>query len=187
MTTLAHYSNSVILAWQVAEFEARQLKASTIEPVHLLLGLSKMVDLDLPALIPKAFPSRDEVLKECLREVRRLRSVFRNADLRAATFHRRLRRPSENFRFSVLATERLHRTEEAKKVFADAEQLCRINLGILYPIHLLFAVLGMHDEYQDRVMEGVGIQKATLLESTMRELLSGPDIHSVKVGRVEWN
>jgi hypothetical protein len=187
MTSHVRYSNSVVLVWQVAEFEARQLEASTIEPVHLLLGLSKMVDLDLAALIPKELPRRDDVLEECLREVRRLRNVFRDADLHAATFRRSLRRPSEERRFCVPASERLHRTGEAKKVFADAEQLSRINLGMVYPIHLLFAVLGIRDEYRDRVMKGLGIQKATLFEAATRELLSGRDTRSEKVGRVEWN
>ena len=54
---------------RLAELEARQLKASTIEPTHLLLGLCKSVDLDLPVLVQKDPPDRDEVLEEFLREV----------------------------------------------------------------------------------------------------------------------
>ena len=42
------HSNSLILVWRVAEYEARNLKASMIEPSHLLLGLCKIVDVDLP-------------------------------------------------------------------------------------------------------------------------------------------
>ena len=45
------HSNSLILVWRVAEFEARHSKASTIEPTHLMLGLCKVVDLDLPEFV----------------------------------------------------------------------------------------------------------------------------------------
>jgi hypothetical protein len=41
------HSDSLILVWRVAEFEARHSKASTIEPTHLLLGLPA-----LPRLVP---------------------------------------------------------------------------------------------------------------------------------------
>jgi hypothetical protein len=41
------------VAWRLAELEARQLKAFTIEPTHLLLGLWKSVDLDLPTLVQR--------------------------------------------------------------------------------------------------------------------------------------
>jgi hypothetical protein len=42
----ARYSDSLVLSWQVAELEARRLHAPFIEPAHLLIGLSKIVDLD---------------------------------------------------------------------------------------------------------------------------------------------
>jgi hypothetical protein len=43
----SRHSSSLILIWRIAEFEARHLNASTIEPTHLLLGLCKVVDLDM--------------------------------------------------------------------------------------------------------------------------------------------
>src|ERR1017187_790662 len=93
------HSPSLILVWRVAEFEARHAKASTIEPNHLLLGLCKVVDLDMPEFVTKDATDRDEVLEELLREVRRLRTVFRAAGLDAKTFRRKLRRFSRERRF----------------------------------------------------------------------------------------
>jgi len=102
------HSPSLILVWRVAEFEARHAKASTIEPNHLLLGLCKVVDLDLPSLLPR-YPRPDEVLEELLREVRRLRTVYRAAGLDAKTFRRKLRRLRPNDvlpgRFGTIAPE----------------------------------------------------------------------------------
>ena len=85
----SQHSNSLILVWRVAEFEARHCrKRPTIEPTHLLLGLCKVVDLDLPEFVSKDAPDRNEVLEELLREVRKLRTVFRAAGLDAKTFRR---------------------------------------------------------------------------------------------------
>jgi len=94
---------SLILVWRVAEFEARHAKASTIEPNHLLLGLCKVVDLDLPEFVTKDAPDRDEVLEELLREVRRLRTVFRAAGLDTKTFRRNCAglRPNDDLPWTI--------------------------------------------------------------------------------------
>jgi len=87
---LASHSSSLALVWLVAQFEARHLKASTLTPTHLLLGLCKIVDLDLTELVSKSAPDRDAVLEESLREVRKLRNVFRTAGVDAKQLRRTL-------------------------------------------------------------------------------------------------
>src|SRR5271166_6415915 len=139
------HSDSLILIWRLAELEARQLKASTIEPTHLLLGLCKAVDLDLPTLVQKDAPDRDEVLEELLREVRRLRTVFRAAGLDAKTFRRKLRRASPERRFALAESERLHRSSAAKEIFSAAEQFAQVGSSVVYPVHLLYACLLTED------------------------------------------
>lgn len=176
------------MIWQVAEFEARQLKASTIDPIHLLLGLSKTVDLDLAALLSKESPNRDEVLEECLREVRRLRNVFRNANLNATTFRRRMRRASGEQRFSLEQSERLHRSPAARKIFTDAEHLAQLSDGIVYPIHLLYTVLTAKDSQRDEVLKELGIDKRRLREAIRQELLSEHGIAATtKNDKTHWN
>jgi hypothetical protein len=135
------HSPSLILVWRVAEFEARHAKASTIEPTHLLLGLCKVVDLDLPEFVAKDAPDRDEVLEELLREVRKLRTVFRAAGLDAKTFRRKLRRASPERRFALDDSERLRRSSAAKQIFADAEHFAQLGSSAVYPVHLLYATL----------------------------------------------
>src|ERR1017187_8155172 len=56
------HSTSLLLVWRVADLEARNLKAPFLDHSHLLLGLCKIVDLDLPALVSKDTPDRDAVL-----------------------------------------------------------------------------------------------------------------------------
>src|SRR5665213_1007953 len=159
MTISVRHSTSLLLIWQVAEFEARHLKASTIEPIHLLIGLSKTVDLDLIALVSTNVTNRDEVLEECLREVRRLRNIFRNANLNAATFRRQMRRASGEQRFSMEQSERLHRSVAARKIFTAAEHLAQLADGVVYPVHLLHTVLTTRDSQRDEVLNELGIDK----------------------------
>jgi len=183
------HSNSLILVWRVAEFEARHSKASTIEPTHLLLGLCKVVDLDLTEFVSKDSPDRDEVLEELLREVRKLRTVFRAAGLDAKTFRRRLRRASPERRFALAETESLHRNPAAKRVFADAEHFAQLGSSVVYPVHLLYATLLAVDEHCDATLTELKIDKKRLLNTAKREVLT-PQIGSAsasKKARTRWN
>lgn len=165
------HSQSLIFVWRVADYEARQLKASTIDPAHLLLGLCKSVDLDLPALVVKTAPDRDAVLEELLREVRRLREVFCAASLDAKTFRRRLRRISDGNRFAPSESERLRRTPAAKRVFADAEHFAAMVDCMVYPAHLLYASLLAEDEKRDGLLTELGVDSKRLLQVAKREVL----------------
>lgn len=183
------HSNSLILIWRVAEFEARHVNASTIEPAHLLLGLCKVVDLDLPELVAKDSPERDEVLEELLREVRKLRTVFRAAGLDAKAFRRRLRRASPERRFSLAESERLRRSSAAKQVFADAEHFAQLGSGTVYPVHLLYATLLAEDKHRDATLTELQIDKAQFLTVAKRQILL-PQLGSTsgsKKQRSRWN
>ena len=183
------HSPSLILVWRVAEFEARHAKASTIEPNHLLLGLCKVVDLDLPEFVTKDAPDRDEVLEELLREVRRLRTVFRAAGLDAKTFRRKLRRASPERRFALDDSERLRRSSAAKQVFADAEHFAQLGSSAVYPVHLLYAALLAEDEHRDSTLVELNIEKKRLMSVAKREVLM-PQLGSAsasKKARTRWN
>lgn len=168
----SRHSASLILVWRVAEFEARHLKASMIEPIHLLLGLCKVVDLDLPELVSKDTPDRDEVLEELLREVRKLRTVFRVAGVDARALRRSLRRTSPEGRFSLSESKWLHRTATAKDVFADAEHFAQASNQPVYPAHLLYGILLAQDEDRDATMAKLDINKKRLLSVAKREALT---------------
>jgi ATP-dependent Clp protease ATP-binding subunit ClpA len=165
------YSDSLILVWRIAEIEARHLQSPAIEPPHLLLGLCKAVDLDLPSLVSKDAPNRNEIIEELLREVRRLKSVFRAAGLDAKTFRRRLRQPAANRRFELSDSDRMHRSDAAKQVFADAEHLATLAGSVVYPAHLLYAVLLAEDDKRDEIFGELGIAKNPLQEAAKREVL----------------
>ena len=183
------HSNSLILVWRVAEFEARHQNASTIEPMHLLLGLCKVVDLDLPELVSKDSPDRDDVLEELLREVRKLRAIFRAAGLDAKTFRRRLRRALPEPRFTLDKSERLRRSSTSKRVFADAEQFAQLGSGTVYPVHLLYATLLAEDNHRDAILAELKIEKNRVINASKREVVT-PQLGSAsasKKARARWN
>jgi ATP-dependent Clp protease ATP-binding subunit ClpA len=183
------HSSTLVLVWRVAEFEARHLNASTIAPTHLLLGLCKVVDLDLPELISKDAPNRDAVLEEALREVRKLRTVFRTAGFDAKTFRRCLRRTSTERRFQMIESERIRRSPAAKQVFADAEHFAQIGGSAVYPVHLLYATLLADDEHRDATLTKLQIDKKRFLTVAKRQILT-PTMGSSsgsKRERTRWN
>src|SRR5208282_5439216 len=135
------HSHSLLLAWRVAEAEAKRLNAPEIEPIHLLIGLAKAVDLDLPALVSKDTPDRDAILEELLREVRKLRTIFSTAQVSARALRRKLRGTPLDQRFHLPDADTLHRSTAARKVFTDADHFAQLAGSIVYPAHLLYAVL----------------------------------------------
>jgi ATP-dependent Clp protease ATP-binding subunit ClpA len=183
------HSNSLILVWRVAEFEARNLKDSTIEPTHLLLGVCKIVDLNLTELVAKDAADHDEVLEELLREVRKLRTVFRAAGLDAKTFRRKLRQASPERRFALDDSERLHRSSAAKKVFADAEHYAQLGSNAVYPIHLLYATLLAEDQHRDATLLELKIDGKRMINLAKQEVLRAArgSASGSKEAKTRWN
>lgn len=185
----SRHSNSLILVWQVAEFEARHANASTIAPTHLLLGLCKVVDVDLPKIVSKDTSDRDEVLEELLREVRKLRTIFRVAGVDAKTLRRRLRRASPERRFPLDESEQLRRSSAAKQIFADAEHFAQVSNGAVYPVHLLYATLLAEDDHRDATLAELKIDRKRLLSVAKRDVLTFQvgSASEMRRAKTRWN
>lgn len=168
------HSNSLIFIWRLAELEAKLLNSFTIEPTHLLLGLCKSVDIDLPGLFEKRSPDREEVWEELLREVGRLRSIFETARFDARRFRRALRRLGivEN-RTAPSEFQQLRRSKASKQLFARAERFAEIANCIVLPVHLLYAVLSTKEEARDNLMLQLAVDVQCLRKVAKREVLSG--------------
>ena len=185
----ASHSSSLALVWLVAQFEARHLKASTLTPTHLFLGLCKTVDLDLTELVSKSAPDRDAVLEESLREVRKLRNVFRTAGVDAKQLRRALRKPDPEQDFDLAKSEQIRRSPAAKRIFATAERIAELGGGVVYPVHLLYATLEAEDAHRDATLAKLEFDKNRLLSVAKRQVIT-PAIgtHSgSKEARARWN
>jgi hypothetical protein len=145
-----------------------------IEPRHLLLGLCKIVDLDLAELVSRSLPNRNEILEECLREIRRVRDVFKQSGVDAKAFRRRLRASYGKDSLGAIEEGPLHRSERAKKVFSTAASLGDLTNFVVFPRHLLCAVLGEEDVKRDSILAGMGIDKELLCLNAKREVFKVP-------------
>lgn len=185
----ASHSSSLALVWLVAQFEARHLKASTLTPTHLFLGLCKTVDLDLTELVSKSAPDRDAVLEESLREVRKLRNVFRTAGVDAKQLRRALRKPDPEQDFDLAKSDQIRRSPAAKRIFATAERIAELGGGVVYPVHLLYATLEAEDAHRDATLARLEFDKNRLLSVAKRQVIT-PSIgahRGSKEARARWN
>jgi hypothetical protein len=179
----ARHSDSLIFIWRLAELEAKHLNSPTIDPLHLLLGLCKSVDVDLPSIFAEHSPNRDEILEEAFREVRRLRTVFQTAGLDARAFRRALRRKAGGHRSSPSEPQRLRRSKEAKEVFADAEHFAEIANCMVFPVHLFYSVLLNTDEMHTDLMVRLGCNPERVKKVAKREAMLGRIQHQGRAGR----
>lgn len=142
---MATYSQSLILAWNLAALEAQAGNSPEIEPAHLLLGVCKLCDLDLPGLFAQN-PGLDINAQKAIEaEVMSLRQAFLLASFDHTGFRRRLRGlvalPGER---PVYADGQLHRSADARLVFQRAESLSLENStgeDVLTSVNLLQALL----------------------------------------------
>jgi cytochrome c556 len=171
----AKKSESLMLVWKIAELQARQLNAEKIEPYHLLLAISKCVDLDVTAIISKDIANRDEILEQLLREFRRVRTIFRVGNFDAKAFRRKLRKAlpeAPEKRFVIPDAEPLHRSAASKKLFSEAQHFADLSDQTAYPVHLLLAVLCTNIQCSDDVMSELNIDKNYLQEIAKREIFT---------------
>lgn len=184
------HSNSLLFVWQVADLEAKRLHAAFLEPAHLLLGLCKCVDVDVLASIPSSAPQREALLEEMLREFRRLREAFASAGFDAMRFRRHYRTvlPEGSAGLNP-AVVRLHRTDAAKDVFMEAEKTLSVSDGVVYPIHLLHALLAEADPQREKAMAAIGLSEARLRKTIKEHLFAQQNLKSPTpdMPNPQWN
>ena len=153
--------------------EAKHLNSSTIEPTHLLLGLCKAVDVDPRGLFNEHLQGRELILEELVREVRRLRVVFETVGFDARAFRRALRRELGKHTRSPTKSHHLRRSNEAKQVFVDAEQVAEMADCVVFPVHLFHAVLSATKDAYTDLMARAGCDPERLKKVTKREAMLG--------------
>ena len=169
----ARHSESLCLIWRLAELEARHLNSPTIEPIHLLLGLCKSVDVDLLSLFAEFSANRDEIVEELLREIRRVRTVFQTAGLNARAFRRALRQQAGTRTSVQPESHHLRRSNAAKQVFADAGHFAEISNSMVFPVDLFYADLAGMDESYSNLMVRSGCTPERLQKVAKREAMLG--------------
>ena len=147
---MSKYSDGTNLVWKIAAIEAQNLNHQEIDPLDLMLGLLKIVDVDLEKIIQSPKPIE---LLEIKDEVTEIEQIFVNSGLVPAKIRRRLRRESFNQAHNVVYKNGIiHRSKLSKRIFSNAEGHLSSEETIIRPFHLLIALLEKHDADLDRAL-----------------------------------
>ena len=86
------HSDALLIAWRLAELEATNLGQDELEPVHFFLGLLKLVELNVQAILGDQSTLASERIQQEANRVSRLSECFRAAGIETTSARRKLRR-----------------------------------------------------------------------------------------------
>jgi ATP-dependent Clp protease ATP-binding subunit ClpC len=152
------------LAWQIASMEAVESRCEFIEKEHLFIGacsLEKVLQNDgirLDPAIRKGLDTENSDIEATLRELKLSPSTLRRCTrqlIGKGTFER-----TESV---------IHRSEECKKVFADAGG------NYISTLHIMAAILDSPGPVIEDVLSGCGISAPELRAKLLKRLSAGHD------------
>ena len=113
--------------------------------------------------------------------------MFCAAGLEARAFRRKLRRVSAGDRSSSSEVDRLRRSAAAKRVFADAEHFATMADRMVYPVHLLYAVLLADDDRRDALFKELNVDLKRVQQVAKREVLFQREAGGTHAGKTRMN
>ncbi len=137
---MPEFSPGVLLTWQIAALEATNAHFESIEREHLMLGLAKIEDVlsgDDAAKIAEQLGNA-EVLRD---EVKRLGECFRKHAVDVVKARRKLRYLIGEGHASELKAEVMHRSDECREAFTQAQAFAEAAHTETHCLHLLAALL----------------------------------------------
>ena len=165
------YTDSVVLIWQIAAWEAVRLKHGFIEKEHVFSALCKAHGL-----------LQDKILKqigitvpvEAIREeLSPVLSALEANHINPRYLHRRIRTLLDEGRCEHKKGEVIHRSEECKRYFQKADELAKgYGAVFLYPLHLFTALLLEPVPNIERVLKDLGVTPQRLLETIRKRAVS---------------
>jgi len=182
---MIRHSDSLVLAWKIAELEARNLGSREIEPAHFFLGLLKEVDLSVGFVADYFKNGRQDSVEQLTKDVSELKSAFAAGNIESTPIRRQLRSALHSGHDSTKG--RLRRSCESRKVFLSAEALSK---SVVRPIHLLAALLGQMPMELREFLQKIGANYEAFIAtagrlSKERNNEGRPKIFLRKTGNVE--
>ncbi len=164
------YSAATNLVWKISALEAQNLKHREIEPIDLLLGLLKIVDIDLEKISIKKDGNKILEIKE---EIKELRDIFELTGLVATKARRRIRKETAHqYHNSNYKDGVIHRSSFTKTAFKQAEKLLSDKELLVKPIHLLKSLLDNYNSEIVRILLLVNVPLMSLEAQLERNLES---------------
>jgi hypothetical protein len=137
-------SHGTMFVWSAAETETRRAEAVQIEPVHFLLGLTKIAELPEQAQVDSDDEAND-IIMEIMTEAAAVRGACSSCGLDTTRLRRTLRDALPDSIAIEYSTDGLHRSDPARAVFKKASRLASDANSKLQPVHLLAAIVRLDD------------------------------------------
>ena len=162
-STPLRHSDSLLIAWRLAEFEATNRRATGLEPVHFFLALLKVVEIDLETILGSSTAlTGQEILREA-GSVKKLAACFAVTGLETTQTRRGLRRLLPMGSSDTEFGGHLRRTPEAREAFEKAEQeALKAGAKQVETLHLLAGILAVSCPLVQSALDHAGIDEEKL-------------------------
>ena len=157
-------SHGTMFVWSAADAETRQAETLEIEPVHFLLGLTKLAELPEQARVDSDDEEND-VLMEITAEAAAVREACSNCGLNTTRLRHKLRDALPAPVASAYPSDGLHRSDASRAVFKKASRLASDANCKAQPIHLLAVLLDLDDAPWWSVFDDLDIEKDALRQA----------------------
>jgi ATP-dependent Clp protease ATP-binding subunit ClpC len=155
------HSDALLIAWRLAELEATNLKQDELEPVHFLLGLLKLVELDVQAILGDHSTLSSERIREEVMSVSSMSECFRAAGIETTSARRKLRRTLPRGGADLEKGQHVRRGALARQIFADAEGMVSGNDDALVePLHVLTGIAKSDCPWVNSALDEVGLSNS---------------------------
>jgi len=150
---MIRHSKSLLLVWRIAELEAMNLKQEMIKPAHFLLGILKVVEVDLVKILKN---QKEEISEEIEQDIADLKSCVGEFVL-DLTYTRRFLRSILPKGGEHSREKSLRRTKTSRAAFGAAESLAKKTRSPVLPTHLLLGLLESEDAQIITALEKVHV------------------------------
>lgn len=171
------HSNTLLIAWRLAELEAANLRSAELEPIHFFLGLLKIGELEIESILEENTTLTNSQIRQEVASVHQMTSCFAHIGLETTKTRRRLRR-SLPVGFETGGAERhIRRSQMSREVFTKAEKMVRNDNGdIVEPLHLLASIMNVECSWVLTALERSGISQSELSDAVIA-VLNGNSNH----------
>lgn len=166
------HADPLLLVWRLAELEAINVKSERTEPLHFVLGLLKIADIDVRSLEAKGGLSEQGTIDEIERDIRLVRECFDEFRVDVTKVRRSLRRRmAKATRENNPQKGRLRRSSGSREAFSRAEHAAETSGSDVRALHLLFALVQTPDGNIEAILEESGCPAAGFRTYVEKQLL----------------
>ena len=171
-------SNGTMFVWSAADAETRQAEALEIEPVHFLLGLTKLAELPEQARVDSD-DAENDIITEILSDAEPVRGAFSHCGLDTTRLRRTLRDALPDAISSDYSPDGLHRSDSSRGVFKKAGRLASDANYKLQPVHLLAALMQLDEAPWWTVFDELAVDRDAFREAVCNaaDLSAGEPAH----------